>query len=224
VQGFRKSTDPLFCVRSSFAFAKAITPPAIINLGGFANLSQEQDGERMAFDICPVNVLMNRFAMMLGKRYDRGGAFAKAGKFSAKLLSQLNDLEYYHQPPPKSLGMEWVNQNVLPLIPKTADPKDVLATLCEHVAMQIARTTEPNKTALITGGGAFNDYLMRQISHYSKLQIVQADKSLIDYKEALVFALLGALRLRGEVNCLASVTGARRDCSAGVVWVSGDRG
>lgn len=193
-----------------------------INLGGFANISFERDGQRVAFDICPVNVMLNHFAGKMGEAYDRDGAFAKAGTVKASLLKKLNDLDFYQSPPPKSLGMEWVNRHFLPLIPNDLSPEDVLATLTEHVAIQVSHVVEEDTTALITGGGAKNSYLMQRIEERSGLKLAEVDEILVDYKEALVFALLGVLRFRKPAlpagrsfNILASVTGARRDHCSG---------
>ena len=75
-----------------------------------------------------------------------------------------------------------------------------------------------NGSCLITGGGAFNSYLIERLKHYSKTNLIIPNKKIIEYKEALIFAFLGVLRLRNEMNCLSSVTGAKSDCSAGVIF------
>jgi anhydro-N-acetylmuramic acid kinase len=190
-----------------------------LNLGGFANMSYEQNAQRIAYDLCPVNVVLNHYAMKLGKEYDAGGAFAKAGTIQTPVLEKLNSLEYYHQNAPKSLGMEWVNAHIFQILDPIENTCDVIATFTEHVAVQIAKQLQPEKTLLITGGGAFNTYLIDSISKYSSAKIIIPEAVIVEHKEALIFALLGVLKLRNENNCLSSVTGADRDHCSGLIYV-----
>ncbi len=198
-----------------------------LNLGGFANVSMELDGKRVAYDICPVNVVLNRYAQELGEDYDAGGALAKAGKINQALLEKLNALPFYEASAPKSLGIEWVHAHIFPLIePFHLSPKDVLATFTEHIAFQLARSFEKGGEVLVTGGGAFNHYLIDRVKEIyatdvrfrESVNIIIPKNQLVEFKEALVFALLGVLKLEGENNCLASVTGAQRDHSSGVIF------
>ena len=189
-----------------------------LNLGGFANVSSEIRGQRIAYDVCPVNIVMNHYANRMGNPYDPEGSIARSGSLDNSVLEQLNSLAYYHQPPPKTLGLEWVQQFVLPLLNDSGlSTADVLRTFTEHVAMQLATQFEPGSGVLITGGGAFNLFLIERLNALNDLEIVIPSKELVEYKEALVFGLLGVLRLRAEVNCLASVTGAKRDHSSGII-------
>ncbi len=200
-----------------------------LNLGGFANVSTEKNGVRLAYDICPVNVVLNTYAQKLGKPYDDEGAFAKAGTVHAPLLKELNSLPYYGAPAPKSLGIEWVHERVFPIIEsyKVSDI-DVLATFTEHIAIQIAAQFKKNASVLATGGGAYNTYLLDRVrAHYNSnndtatvLNLTVPDAQLVEFKEALVFGLLGVLRLENLPNCLASVTGASRDHSSGMLYDS----
>ncbi len=190
-----------------------------INLGGFANISMSREGQRIAYDIAPVNVVLNKYALSLGRAYDDKGAFAKAGVVSSSLLEQLNALHYYSQPAPKSLGIEWVHQHIFPLLEKTSlSSKDILATFTEHIATQIAHQCKRGSKVLMTGGGTYNSYLLERITAYNNLQLEVPSDTLISFKEALVFGFLGVLRLEDRVNCLASVTGAQRDHSSGVLF------
>ena len=70
---------------------------------------------------------------------------------------------------------------------------------------------------LITGGGAFNKFLINELNNHAKNEIVIPSNEIIDYKEALIFALLGVLRSENKVNCLSSVTGAMNDHSSGKI-------
>ncbi|MDM1408443.1 anhydro-N-acetylmuramic acid kinase [Myroides sp. DF42-4-2] len=196
---------------------------ACLNLGGFANVSYENALHyRIAFDLCPVNVLLNEQANKLGLLYDSEGSRAQAGTVCQPLLEALNALEYYAKTPPKSLGVEFVTSNIQPLLElHVLSPEDYLATFVEHMAIQIANGIQLPKQAkiLVTGGGAFNTYLMSRLSFYaSSYEFVVADDLLVNYKEALIFALLGTLKVRDEVNALASVTGAQYDHSSGVIY------
>jgi anhydro-N-acetylmuramic acid kinase len=186
-----------------------------INLGGFANISIKEENTITAFDICPTNIVLNQICKQLNIEYDNKGSIAKKGKLIPALLQQLNDLDFYKKLPPKSLGREWVEEHINSLI-KNQKPEDALHTFCEHIAIQIGIfiTDEP---ALFTGGGVFNDYLMARIKHHSTSKIIIPNKEIIDFKEALLFAFLGVLKIRNEVNCLQSVTGADRDNCGGVI-------
>lgn len=190
-----------------------------LNLGGFANVSSQKDGNRLAYDICPVNVVLNIYAQVLGEPYDNGGAFAKAGRINSNLLAQLNALPYYKDSAPKSLGMEWVHSHILPLLEEAhSDPMNILATFTEHVAMQLAAQFTVGSKVFVTGGGAFNSYLLERLAFHKAVNIVLPESKLIEFKEALIFGLLGLLKLEGAINCLSSVTGARKDHSSGIVY------
>lgn len=190
-----------------------------VNLGGFANMSIESPYGRIAYDLCPVNVLLNRYANMLGAPYDDHGAFAQSGILLPGLLNELNALPYYSKGAPKSLGMEWVLSEALPIIESyQANPKDILCTLVEHMAIQITTRLRETATVLLTGGGAFNSYLIARMRAHKTADYQVPDHDLVNYKEALIFALLGVLKLRDEPNCLATVTGAKRDHSSGNIF------
>ncbi len=191
-----------------------------LNLGGFANISYEKNGQRVAYDICPANFILNHLARKMQLPYDKNGDIGRCGKTDPRLLEQLNQLDYYQKAPPKSLGREWMEFAFLPLI-ENADlsNKDKLRTVYEHMAIQMAKACPGPEKMLVTGGGAFNTFLMERIKKYSPATIAVPDKKIIDYKEALIFAFLGLLRYRGQVNCYASVSGASRDSSTGAVFL-----
>lgn len=190
-----------------------------LNLGGFANVSYRLDGVRIAYDLCPVNVVMNYYALMLGKEYDTDGAFAKAGNVNGIVLNKLNRLAYYKHTPPKSLGMEWVNSNIWNLLDPIESVNDKLATFLEHAAIQIASNTNSSSKVLVTGGGAYNKHLIKRIKKHSNAYFHIPNNKLVEFKEAVIFAFLGVLRLRNENNCLASVTGASKDHCSGKIYV-----
>lgn len=193
-----------------------------LNLGGFSNISFEENGKRIAFDICPVNTVLNFYANQLGFEYDAGGSIAGKGVIIKPLLDALNSLSFYTMPYPKSLGYEFVKETVLPLIEKYQESaQDKLATFTEHIAVQIADVLKKKEQGelLVTGGGVYNDFLIKRMKALlPETKITIPDDKTIQFKEALIFALLGVLKLRGDVNVLSSVTGASKDHSSGVVF------
>lgn len=190
-----------------------------INLGGFANVSYEQKGERIAFDICPANIVLNHYTRSLGLAFDDGGRIAASGTINKVLLDRLNALAFYTKTPPKSLGLEWVQEHIYPLINSLeTEVSIILNTFVEHIAMQIGNVVDKHQKVLITGGGALNTFLIRRIKAHTECEIGIPSQKLINYKEALIFALLGVLRVDNQVNCLKSVTGAQKDHSSGVIF------
>jgi len=192
-----------------------------LNLGGFANVSFIKKGKRRAFDICPVNIVLNEMARMKGKDYDRDGEMGRRGNTDQDLLQALNNLEYYKKDPPKSLGKEWLDSDFMPALAghQLTDPDTAIRTIYEHIAQQAGKVFDPGASVLVTGGGVYNEFLMERISSSTPARLVIPDDSLVQYKEALIFALLGALRWYGMINCYASVTGASSDSSAGSVFL-----
>lgn len=192
-----------------------------LNLGGFSNVSFEENDKRIAFDISPVNTVLNFYADKLGLKYDDKGNITRTGAISEELLSQLNALDFYQKTYPKSLGFEFVKGVVLPLMEKhTISIEDKLRTFTEHVAFQMAAALPSEKgKLLVTGGGAYNDFLIERMCYYlPEMQLVIPDAKTIEFKEALIFALLGVLKLRNETNVLASVTGAKHDHCSGAIY------
>jgi anhydro-N-acetylmuramic acid kinase len=190
-----------------------------INLGGISNISYQEDNNRVAFDICPVNMILNYLSNQLGSDYDKNGEFAKSGQVSIQLYEQLNQLEYYHLSPPKSLGYECVETNIIPLLKSSnLSNKDLLRTFVEHIAFQISRHLTNNGKAIFTGGGTHNTFLIERIRHLSKTELIIPNKEIIDFKEALIFGFLGILRWRNEINVLKSVTGSRTNNVGGCIY------
>ena len=191
---------------------------ACLNLGGFSNISLQKNHQRIAFDISPVNVVLNYFAEKLGKNYDENGDFARNGTINFKILEQLNALTFYQKSAPKSLGVEFVNSEILHLL-KDETPENIIATFTEHIAEQIAKVFNDNqlKTVLVTGGGTFNTYLLEKIREKSQTELIVPDENIINFKEALIFAFMGVLRLRNEVNVICSATGSSENHCSGIL-------
>ena len=198
-----------------------------LNLGGIANLSGRKNEKRIAYDICPANMVLNHLSRIAGKPYDAEGAMAAKGRLQPELLKKLNELDFYFMPAPKSLGYEWVSDQILPLLNHSGHSiEDLLHTFCHHIAQQIKNSLstfsgDGQQSLLITGGGAYNSYLIKILEEELKplhIQVVVPEKVIVEFKEALIFALLGVLRVRGEINTLASVTGARQDSCGGQIY------
>lgn len=194
---------------------------ACLNLGGFSNISFNNQHRRIAFDISPCNVLMNPVARQLGLPYDDEGKLAASGSINNDLLHALNQLEFYAKTGPKSLGTEWVNEHVWPLVQQfQLSHEDLLATFSQHIASQVAQVINQQQLSniLVTGGGSFNKHLIGQINTLTSESLTIPDDLLIQYKEALIFAFLGVLRLRKEHNSLKEITGAQYNSIGGCIW------
>lgn len=193
-----------------------------LNLGGFANISTSVNGQRQAYDICAVNTVLNYYAEKLGKEFDKDGDIARSGRLDPEMLEELESLPFYKLPAPKSLGVEWVNKEVIPLLKKyESDIPSILRTYSLHVAMRISKELGNDEISdvLVTGGGCFNVFLIQQIKKMTQTQLVIPSVEIINFKEALIFGFLGVLKLRGEVNVLSAVTGAENDHSSGVIFL-----
>jgi len=190
-----------------------------LNIGGIANISYDENGKRIAYDLCIANQALNYLANMNGLDYDRDGELARSGEVDHSLLKKLNNLPFFLQDPPKSLGREFFETYQKDLLKDLSIP-DMLSTFVEHIALQIAIPISllPKGKILCTGGGARNKYLIERLQARTKHEVVVPEKQIIDYKEALVFAFLGLLRIEGKANVLASVTGAENDSCSGKIW------
>jgi anhydro-N-acetylmuramic acid kinase len=198
-----------------------------LNLGGIANISFENDHKRLAYDICPVNIVLNELAARLGRAYDAEGCMAKSGKMIEPLFGHFQQLPYYYQKYPKSIGKDWVDEFIFPLLPSEVNTRDQLYTFCHHVSSQITRAINEFsvkgtdvKKILVTGGGAFNSFLLELLKSQSpeNMLYVIPDKNMVMFKEALIFAFLGVLRVKNQYNALAAVTGAKADTIGGALY------
>ena len=200
-----------------------------LNIGGIANVSYAGASGYKAMDSCPANRVLNMLAADEGMHYDEGGALAASGQLHQGLLDALNALDYYKLPAPKSLANQFGTDIVMPLIRSFGlSTADALHTYCEHISIQIANSIKNFKGTekvadklLVTGGGAFNNYLVQRIQYrLNEFQttVVVPDVQTVNFKEAIAMALIGTLRWRDEANVLHSVTGASQDSVGGAVW------
>ena len=188
-----------------------------LNLGGFSNISIKKDNGIIAYDICPVNIILNYLSKKINLDYDKEGKIGKSGSVNLDLLQKLNQIDYYKKSYPKSLSREWLENEMLKLDEiKYLKTEDLLATFYEHIGLQIGEKLKDN-LVYISGGGAKNKFLINRIKKYSKSKIIIADQLNLDYKEAIIFGFLGVLKSRNEINCLKDVTGADRDSCSGEI-------
>ena len=200
-----------------------------LNLGGIANISANINDQFIAFDICAANRVLNMVAEEKNLLFDEDGKIAAAGKINNELLQKLNELEYYKRPHPKSLANNFGIETVFPIIKRSSlSIEDAMTTYVEHIILQIKKAivscqlSDVSCRLLLTGGGAFNSFLIKRLKEVLKemnIEIVVPEEKLIKYKEALIIALMGTLRWREEYNVLASVTGAKRNSIGGALWL-----
>lgn len=200
-----------------------------LNIGGIANVTVRQGDSFLAFDVCPANQVLNALAERAGKEFDYEGELAKQGKILTDVLSRLRQQEYYKQPAPKSLSNEAAKALAFPILFESHHSnEDMLRTMVEHIAEQVAKAVsnytvdKETSSMLVTGGGALNNFLAEQLKESLaplKINPVVPYEQVAQYKEALVMALLGALRWREETNVMSSVTGAKRDSISGALWM-----
>lgn len=196
-----------------------------LNLGGISNISFIHKGKRVAYDIAPANMLLGHILIPTGKPYDDRGFMARSGNLQVPLLEALNSLAFYKSNFPKSLGYEWFCSEMAPLVSASEGTvQDKLHTAIHHIAQQISKAISPfaseGNKLLVTGGGAKNLFLVEIIKKKleDKVSIEIPSETIVDFKEAIVFGLMGVLRERNEINCLSSVTGASHDSCGGVIF------
>jgi anhydro-N-acetylmuramic acid kinase len=195
---------------------------SFLNIGGICNIAIHMGHRVVGYDVCIGNQALNMLALEAGQPYDKRGSIARTGSVNDHLLQQLNDLTFHRQAPPRSLGREWFEAEVLPLIADVRIPlENRLRTVVEHIATMIASAIGEGRDAvLVTGGGAHNDFLVQRLRALCNCRVVVPAPAIVDFKEALIFAFLGVRRLRGESSALASVTGAVRDSSGGSLVIA----
>lgn len=212
---------PLVPIGDQLLFAEA---EACLNLGGIANISFDQNGDRIAFDICPANLPLNKLVEeKFGIPFDKNGEISQSGTCIPGLLRELDELPYYTQSHPKSLSQEGLDSFFYPIIDQYIDRPiaHILNTIVAHETNQIATIVNQNNlnSVMVTGGGALNTFFISQLKQKVKGQIILPDIQLIEFKEALIFAFLALLNVNNQVNTLSSVTGASRDSIGGMSWI-----
>ncbi len=190
---------------------------AFLNIGGFTNISFKKNNEIIAFDICSGNLPMNDAVKSIGLNYDKNGEIARKGEINFRILEELQKLKHFHKSAPKSLGTEWLESDFYPIVNKIDSLENKLRTLVEHTAIEIINVLNSNSisSVYITGGGAKNSFLIERIRFFFKGEVIVPSEEIIDFKEAIIFAFLGARYLRNETTTVKSVTGASIEVSSG---------
>ncbi len=208
---------PLVPVGDHFLFSNY---EACLNLGGISNISMMSGKERIAFDICPVNMALNFLARKEGKTYDSNGDLARNGNILEDKLEQLNELAFYKISSAKSLGREWFEQHFYPIL-SSGNTADLCRTVCEHIADQHARVFNKlpeGATILVTGGGAYNTFLLERMAQKTTKRLHVPERELVEFKEAIVFAFLGVLNYWDSVNVFDSATGSVKKHIGGALY------
>ncbi|TDS13387.1 anhydro-N-acetylmuramic acid kinase [Maribacter caenipelagi] len=198
-----------------------------LNLGGISNVSFEIKDKRIAYDIGLANMILNYITRKVDLEYDEDGKLARSGGINPEMLERLNNLKYYLLPHPKSIGYEWFLEEVVPIVEETDDTlENLLHTSVHHICDKVAQQINLNfmhdrQQLLVTGGGALNSFLIKTLQQKlgDSTKVVVPEKIIIEFKEALVFALMGVLRVEQLTNVLSSVTGAKKDSSSGVLFI-----
>ncbi|MCB0501604.1 MAG: anhydro-N-acetylmuramic acid kinase [Bacteroidetes bacterium] len=198
---------------------------AFLNIGGIANIAFHNGNEVTAYDVCPGNTPLNELIGTLGFEFDKGGLFAGKGLINESLLSVLEQFSFYQKEGPRSLHTDLILEEFMPMV-ASADGivADKLATVVEHIALQISKAIQQHKEQynvqklMVTGGGAFNIFLIERIKAHTDVTVVVPDETIVKFKEALIMAFFAIKRIRGEVNCLQAVTGAQKDTVGGAIY------
>jgi len=192
----------------------------LLNLGGIANITHLP--LCVAFDVTPCNQLLNALARQLDPphRYDPEGTFARRGRLISSLLEAFLAAPIFQSSPPLAITNEIVRvQFITPFLTHPAPVPDKLHTAVQAIAMKLRETFHRLgcEKVYLTGGGAWNAYLVEAIQHYAPCPCFFAPKTLIDFREAIGFAFLGLLSYLGEDNLLSGWTPARRSQRAGLL-------
>ncbi|MDP6045805.1 MAG: anhydro-N-acetylmuramic acid kinase, partial [Phycisphaerae bacterium] len=201
---------------------------AVQNIGGIANVTLLSAGggpdSIIAFDTGPGNMIIDHLvAAITGgrKRFDRGGRIGAKGSADQKTLTRLMTNAYFRRRPPKTTGRELFGRDFADKLLNRAragglSDADVVATATDFTAASIADAYRRHLPAspdevILCGGGAKNPLLVTMLTgRLAGMKISTIDKFGIDSdaKEAISFAMLARLTVRGESGNAPSATGA----------------
>lgn len=194
---------------------------AILNVGGFSNVSLLSPGEPVrGFDCGPGNVLLDAWIQgQRGESYDHDGAWAASGSVDQSLLQRMLADDFFAAKGPKSTGRERFNLNWLNAIlvnHGSAKAEDVQATLLELTAYSIAHALLDAQPAceevVVCGGGAFNGTLMQRLAaHMAGARVISSSERGVppEWMEAMAFAWLAHRFLEREPGNCPEVTAAQ---------------
>jgi anhydro-N-acetylmuramic acid kinase len=195
-------------------------PCVALNLGGIANMTVLPEG--IAFDSGPANLPIDTYvALRAGgaQRYDRDGELARRGKPDSALLARMLGDDYFSKPPPKTTGREEYGAPFIARWQNNLDALNFADAIATLTALTIATVTNAihdeapeAKLLIVSGGGARNSALIAGLrAMLPGVRVAISDEFGIDAdaKEAIAFAVLGYMTLRGQAAGLPLVTGAR---------------
>ena len=197
-----------------------------LNLGGIANLTTKNNKDIFtSFDVCGANQVLDRLAKENGKDFDKDGVIASNGTIHKGLLNNLLDHPFLKQAAPKSLDNQYTVQEFYnPFTRINLSVEDKLATATEFIVQAITREIDQifkkeSMSLFITGGGAFNKFLIRRFAELNqdKINIHLPSPDIIEFKESILMGYLGALRLMNKPNCRGVITGADKDTINGLI-------
>ena len=202
---------------------------ALQNIGGIGNVTVVPPGGGVpgtrAFDTGPGVGVVDSVtrAVRPDLPYDVDGALALQGSAITSVVDASLAHPYFSAPPPKSTGRElFTPAFVADLIARcraarpSCSDADLVATAVELTARSIVLAydrfvPEPIADVVISGGGARNPALvLRLIALLAPRAVKQFDELFFDgdAKEAVAFAFLGWLHLRGLPGNVPAATGA----------------
>jgi len=201
----------------------------LLNVGGMANVTwaprRGVTAGAVAFDTGPGVAVIDAVTRRIdpAARFDEGGERARRGKACRSVLDALLADSYFAAPPPKSTGRERFGPDAAARLVEDVrqaggSDNDAVATATALTVETIARGIErwtparPDDELVISGGGARNPRLLELLSaRVAPRPVVPFDRLFFDgeAKEALVFAFLGFLTVRGMPGNLPHATGAR---------------
>lgn len=195
-----------------------------LNLGGIANITKIDHADQlMAYDICPCNQVLNYYSQLMGKDYDEDGNVARTGTLNIELIDYLNSIPYFELPAPKSLDNNWIIHEVIPNFPE-GRVEDILHTFCLWMASCIANELDADRaptSLMVSGGGAHNTFFMECLKKElapKGCTLYLPAKEIIDFKEAILMALMAYNYLEDKPNVLSAVTGASSDSIGGALY------
>jgi anhydro-N-acetylmuramic acid kinase len=187
-----------------------------INLGGISNITIKKGTNLKSFDIGICNQLLNYLCNLIDKKYDQNGDIAATGTINLELLNALEKIPFYQIQPPKSIDNGMLKETVLPIFDSYKDSvPNLLATAAEHIAIEISKYLEKDSKTIITGGGAYNSFLISRIQSISNAKITIPNPKIIEFKEALAMSFMALRSIENRPNTLSNTTGSEKDCISG---------
>lgn len=221
---------PLVPAFHEMLFQERNTACAILNIGGFSNLTLlSNQQETRGFDCGPGNVLLD--AWIQEKRslaFDKNGTWASSGTVNEQLLKRMLEEPFFTTQGPKSTGRELFNlswlQNTLNALPPIAE-QDVQATLAQFtvdsIVQAIIQAQANTQEIWVCGGGARNTDLLNRLRQSLPSCVVDTTDELgisADWMEAMAFAWLAHCCLEGIPSNRPAVTGAKGRRILGAIY------